>query len=645
MKLTIAGTSTGKININIILVVAYKSFSLAPAYFYEIFRNNRRRFRQISIFIRTYDRLREEVDFAFIRDIMLLNPDILAFSNFFWNYEENLKLAKLARDLKGNIRTIFGGPQIGDFSDALEIISNHDQIDYLLCGEADFTFPELCLSIQKNHQPKNIQGLLYRAGNEFINTDEIYHVRDLRNLPVVYNPQSEYVLANFNKHRALPLETIRGCRSQCSYCQYCLNSLRYKPLKAVESEIRFLCENQAQYVRVCDSHFGGSRARAFEIFDMINHFNDRNTTFYIYPDPDHVDSEYLDKAKRSNCRIISLGIETLDIDVAKKISRRVSIPRSIEALSLMSENNIRPQVDLILGLPGQTAESFVDDIQSLMADGHDEILFSPLMLFPGTRLNKEKESLGLKRLDTGQNFALNESLNKQEYAFALNAIEMNFLLKNMRLVQKYIHDKYFRQMNHREFFGNLFAFDFLSDCPGLNQLTEWFGMGSKFIRGRLADLISTVVKLLEGAFKLGLNDDPYIREIIRYELHGIAMKLRYREIGEDIYGRRPIIEIISGDEIRSMKLQINPKCWLETYHFPAELAEKRKDGRRSKSSNTFCALVCDQNKSYALSGDEFDLLVKFTTPAKLEDLNDSGEVPESQIMKWLKAGVLASVNQ
>jgi len=311
----------------------------------------------------------------------------------------------------------------------------------------------------------------------------------------------------------------------------------------------------------------------------------------------------------------------------------------------MSENNIRPQVDLILGLPGQTAESFVDDIQTLMADGHDEILFSPLMLFPGTRLNKEKESLGLKRLDTGQNFALNESLNKQDYAFALNAIEMNFLLKNMRLVQKYIHDKYFRQMNYREFFGNLFAFDFLSDCPGLNQLTEWLGMGSKFIRERLADFVTVIVELHEAAFKFGLDNDLYIREIIRYELHGIAMNLRYREIGEDIYGRKPIMEVISGDEIRSMKLRINPECWLETYHFPAELAEKSKDGRRSNSVNTFCAHVCDQNKSYALTGDEYNLLARFAAPAKLEDLNDSGEVPESQIMKWLKAGVLASVNQ
>lgn len=641
MKFTIAGANRYRPKLNILLVTAYQSFSLAPAYFYEAFRNGQSEFNDISLYIKSYRRFWDEVDYSFIHDILLIKPDMVAFSNFFWNFEDNLKLARLAKSMNNGAFVIFGGPQVGEPDDSRKILEEHDCIDYALCGEADFTFAQLLSALSAEQRPLEIPGLVYRAEDGFIAVAGDCYVKDLSTLPVVYDAGSEYVSANFNRYRAMPLETIRGCRSQCSYCRYCINTLRYKPLKTAELEIAFLCRNRASHVRVCDSHFGGSQARAMELFDIISHYNKSDTEFYIYPDPDHVDQGYIRAARTANCHIISLGIETLDESITKAISRRVSSQKSIQALSLLKSEKIKPQVDLMLGLPGQTLESFINDIITLMANSNSEILFSPLMLFPGTKIRKDADLLKLRTLETNQNFALNASMSEQEYITALKAIDLQNIIKNLSHTESYTYNNCLEKPGYEEFLRKIFAVDFMSSCFEIEKLSEWLGMGAQFLRKKHTDFASAIRRLFAEALRIDFKNEPYIDEIIRYDLLHRAMKLTNREIGNATDGCRSGSDIFIWDEIKSAKLIIKENCWLEQFYFPPKLLADQKSEAEDINEKTYCIFICDYDKSHILSESEYEYLSSFKTARKLDGLDYSNETLKAHTLKWLKAGVLA----
>jgi len=63
------------------------------------------------------------------------------------------------------------------------------------------------------------------------------------------------------------------------------------------------------------------------------------------------------------------------------------------------------QADLIIGLPGQTWESFVSDVADTIALGATSVLASPLMAFAGTPMGDEPEVYGLCIFPVPQRFA------------------------------------------------------------------------------------------------------------------------------------------------------------------------------------------------------------------------------------------------
>jgi radical SAM superfamily enzyme len=69
-----------------------------------------------------------------------------------------------------------------------------------------------------------------------------------------------------------------------------------------------------------------------------------------------------------------IGIQTLNPDVAANVSRKNDLTKVKENFAFLRENSkVHTHADLIVGLPGETLESFAEGFDRLYAMGPDEI--------------------------------------------------------------------------------------------------------------------------------------------------------------------------------------------------------------------------------------------------------------------------------
>ena len=577
-----------------------------------------------------------------MQDISLLNPDILAFSNFFWNYQENLNLAALAKSLNPEIFVVFGGPQTGDLESAARILKSASAVDAVLCGEADFTFPELIYRFFNGSLTTDLPGLSLRIDNEIHQGPSEYFVKDLAGLPRVYHEKNDYVKARLNRWQPVPLETLRGCRDNCAYCFYCVNTLRLKPLQTVEAEIAFLCKEQFKHVRVCDSHFGGAPSRALELFEIIKLYNTGDTAFYIYPDSYHLDEKYVQAARAAGCRLISLGIETLDEHVAEAIGRRTRNEKQLAALELLRKNGPVPQVDLIFGLPGQTTQSFINDIIELKLHGVTNILFSPLTVFPGTRLSSQADQFKLRLLPTPKGHALSQEMDQSGYGEVFAAITTFGILSSLNQTERQLFRHRQPTIDQEGFLRRLFSKQYLARIDLLSELSVFLNSNSAYMikyQFRFRDDIRAFLGPAPGKNE---PDEQFLDEAIRLDLFRRAMTNRSIELVQDVHGGRPGAPIFTSEDFMNGRFCLRDNIWLEKFGLaPGMISEKYNVKMGKQAQAAFCLFECQAPELFYISEDEFDFLGRLREPhIPADSARHSLEHQLKMAKKWAGQGIL-----
>ena len=80
------------------------------------------------------------------------------------------------------------------------------------------------------------------------------------------------------------------------------------------------------------------------------------------------------------------------------------------------------------------------------------------MLLPGTKLEAEADSHGLRTLKTPQNYCLSKEFGKESYTRAFRVIELFHLVKIFRRTIEYLCGSHLDK-NYEALYGKLFAFD------------------------------------------------------------------------------------------------------------------------------------------------------------------------------------------
>lgn len=71
------------------------------------------------------------------------NKRIAGFSCYVWNIEKMLRLAEILKKLLPGLYIAFGGPEVS-FYEETEFYALYPFVDFLICGEGEIKFFELC---------------------------------------------------------------------------------------------------------------------------------------------------------------------------------------------------------------------------------------------------------------------------------------------------------------------------------------------------------------------------------------------------------------------------------------------------------------------------------------------------------------------
>lgn len=202
-------------------------------------------------------------------------------------------------------------------------------------------------------------------------------------------------LLDIDRYNRLTVQTSRGCPHLCDFCaSSVLLTPRYsvKPVEKVIAEIRQIKEMWRQpFIEFADDN---SFSRRGHYRELLRAMRDEGVKWFTEADISIADdAELLDLMRESGCRQVLIGLESpraagLDGVELRGNWKLRTLPRYAEAVHAIQSRGITVNGCFILGLDGDTRETF--DLIYDFADrvGLFEVQLTVLTPFPGTPLYK-----------------------------------------------------------------------------------------------------------------------------------------------------------------------------------------------------------------------------------------------------------------
>jgi oxygen-independent coproporphyrinogen III oxidase len=199
------------------------------------------------------------------------------------------------------------------------------------------------------------------------------------------------------------------CRTKCTYCNFhtgVVSHDRYQPYaNAVSREILESATPRSDRARIVDTvYFGGGTPSLLDpnalakILDTL-----RSTYLFETPeitleaDPETITTEKAKSWLAAGFNRISLGVQSFndrELQTTGRMHRRADIHRAVEILRAAGFENI--SIDLIIGLPHQTSESWETSVDELLHLRPEHLSIYMLEVDEGSHLGKESLAGGTR---------------------------------------------------------------------------------------------------------------------------------------------------------------------------------------------------------------------------------------------------------
>ena len=201
------------------------------------------------------------------------------------------------------------------------------------------------------------------------------------------SPYRDQDLAGELRHRHLYYESSRGCPFACSYCLSSVErGVTWKEVAQVREELRPILAHRPALLKFVDRTFNARPERALEIWHFLAEAAGE-TVCHFEMAPDLFTEEMFDfLAGLPPGRFqFELGIQSTNPATLQAVNRVMDLEKVGENLRRLEElRNIHLHVDLILGLPGDSEESWCRSLSQVFALGPHHIQLGLLKVLPET---------------------------------------------------------------------------------------------------------------------------------------------------------------------------------------------------------------------------------------------------------------------
>ncbi len=343
-------------------------------------------------------------------------PDILGLSSYSWNHNLSLTFARFAKKLSPRTLTIMGGPNYPLTAAEQEShLRSMPEIDIGVRGptyEGERAFLNLleryaaAKGAIEELQAEPLAGShwIHHRTKQFVAGPELDRIQNLDDIP---SPYLSGLMDPFFATGYLPMMQItRGCPFTCSFCNSAVrsNSKAFShTLENVQADLLYIAQRVKKEVAItfADDNFGMYELDE-AVADYIAWLQDNyQWPNYIRTTTGKNRGERIIKVMRKirGALPMTAAVQSMNPVVLKNIERsNIKLETYTQIQKEVTAQGMQSYGEMILGLPGESKESFMKGIRDLMDSGVKRVSAHQLMLLHGAPLSnpESRERFGMK---------------------------------------------------------------------------------------------------------------------------------------------------------------------------------------------------------------------------------------------------------
>ncbi len=318
--------------------------------------------------------------------LLAREPRIIGFGIYIWNVAQTTEVIATIKRVRPEIKIILGGPEVSYETEEQKVVQ---LADHVITGEADLKFAEVCRVLLERRAPsrqvpdgENVRAMP-EAGVPLLKIIAA-ELPDFSRIALPYDYYTDADIA----HRIVYVEASRGCPFTCEFCLSSLDiPVRQAPLDKFLAAMQKLLDRGLKQFKFVDRTFNLNIAASKAILEFFLARYQPGMFFHFELVPDRLHDELRAVIVKfpPGALQFEVGIQTFNPEVGALISRRQNYERLADNFNfLRKETSVHIHADLIVGLPGETLESFAAGFDKLIALGPQEIQVGILKRLRGT---------------------------------------------------------------------------------------------------------------------------------------------------------------------------------------------------------------------------------------------------------------------
>ncbi|WP_066506567.1 B12-binding domain-containing radical SAM protein [Abyssisolibacter fermentans] len=336
-----------------------------------------------------------------IKQIKDISPKFISLSIMF---SESKRVAiDIANEVKTqfpNIPILIGGVDV-TFR-GIMYLKECESMDYGMTYDGEITIIELLKALNNNKDISEIEGLIYREGNNIIRNNDRKPV-DINSLPTI--DRSFFELDYYEY--PYTMMTSRGCPYSCIFCGGGAVSRGYhiKSLSKIEDEIKSIAQiikargdADDHHLIFWDDAFSVDSDRVIDIGKLAYKYG---LKWGGQCRVNELSLEHLSDMKKYNCQKLNFGVESGDERVLENIKKSISLEDVIRIAKYCSEIKLAASFNFLLPHPSDTEDSINKTLEfasKLNELDYISISINLLTPFPGTYMYEKRYELGIRFL-------------------------------------------------------------------------------------------------------------------------------------------------------------------------------------------------------------------------------------------------------
>jgi hypothetical protein len=323
--------------------------------------------------------------------------DVVGFSTYVWNMQYSLAIARELKRQRPHVLIVMGGPQIPE-SEAEDFLRAHPYVDLAVHGEGEAVFLQILERLPERRWDEIPSLSHIDATGTFQQSAKAPRIRDLSNIPSPYleGVFEPLIRANPTETWMALWETNRGCPFSCTFCDWgsATQSKIYQfDMPRLEREMLWFAKHKIRMVYCCDANFG-ILPRDLEITEKVIQIRRKQQypkIFYIQTAKNVTERAYSIQKMLFDAQMntaATLSLQSITPTVLDAIRRsNISLNTFQELQNRFKRDHISSYTDMLIGLPGDSYDTFADGIANVIASGqHQELRLYNVYILPNAEM-------------------------------------------------------------------------------------------------------------------------------------------------------------------------------------------------------------------------------------------------------------------